>query len=186
MPKQQMDRYKIITILAIGMSILLGSVNPVESVSSVSQTGRFAILSNFQEEAVLDRTTQLIWERSPSASEVTWSTAQTRCGLKRTGGQTDWRLPSFIELMTLIEPIRHQNSSLPALPAGHPFQRIKAGPYWTSDMSPLKPAEAYAVDFLRADVAPRQKDQPHPFWCVKGGIPEQPEPAPAAAQSGVI
>lgn len=181
-----MDNDKIISLLAVSVSILLGSVHPVGSTSSVSQTSRFAILSTFQEEAVIDRTTQLVWERSPSASEVTWSTAQTRCGLKRTGGQTGWRLPSFIELMTLIEPTLHQGSLLPALPAGHPFQRIKAGPYWTSDMSPLKPAEAYAVDFLRADVAPRQKDQPHPFWCVRGGIPQQPEPAPAAAQSGLI
>ena len=186
MPNQQMDKDKIISLLAVSISILLGSVSPVGSASGVSQSSRFAILSAFQEEAVFDRTTHLIWERSPSASEVTWSTAQTRCGLKRTGGQTGWRLPSFIELMTLIEPTLHQKSSLPTLPAGHPFQRIKAGPYWSSDMSSLRPAEAYTVDFLRADVAPRQKDQPHPFWCVRGGPPEQPEPAPAAEQSGLI
>lgn len=181
-----MDRYKIISLLAIGINILLGSVNPVGSVSGVSHTGRFAILSAFQEEAVLDRTTQLIWERSPSTSEITWSTAQTRCSLKSVGGQTGWRLPSFIELMTLIEPTLHQNSSLPALPPGHPFHRIKAGPYWTSDTSPSEPAQAYAVDLLRADVALRQKDQPHPLWCVRGGIAERAEPAPAAAQSGLI
>ena len=181
-----MRKDKVIALLAISAGILLGSVNPVGSASGVSQTGRFAILSAFQEEAVVDHTTQLIWERSPSASEVAWSTAQTRCDLKRTGGQTGWRLPSFIELMTLIEPSLHPNTSLPALPAGHPFQRIKAGPYWTNDLSPLTPAEAYAVDFLRADVTPRQKDQSHPFWCVRGGIPEQPEPAPAAALSGLI
>jgi hypothetical protein len=186
MSNRQMAKDKIISLLAVSVGILLVSVNPVGSASGVSQTGRFAILSTFQEEAVFDRTTELIWERSPSASEVTWSTAQTRCGLKRTGGQTGWRLPSFIELMTLIEPTLRRDSSFPALPAGHPFQRIKAGPYWTSDLSPLKPAEAYTVDFLRADVAPRQKDQSHPFWCVRGGIPGQPEPVPAATPSGLI
>jgi hypothetical protein len=170
--------------LAIGFGSLFGSVS-AESLSGVSQTGRFAILSTFHEDAVLDQTTQLIWERSPNSTEVTWSTAQTRCGLKTVGGQPGWRLPTFIEFMTLIEP-RLQNSSLPALPAGHPFTGVKAGAYWTSNASSMKPDQAYTVDLLHADVASRQKSQPHPLWCVSGGLTDRPQAAPVILRPGLI
>lgn len=181
-----MDAYKITTLLAVAAAALFGSMSAAESPSGVSQTGRFAILNTFHEEAVLDRTTQLVWERSPNSSEVTWSTAQTRCGLKTVGGQADWRLPTFIELMTLVEPSLQQTSSLPALPAGHPFHGIKAGAYWTSDASSLEPTQAYTVDLLHADVAPRQKSQPHPLWCVRGGIPDRPQAAPVSPRLDLI
>ena len=181
-----MDAYKITTLLAIAAGALFGSMSAAESPSGVSQTGRFAILNTFQEEAVVDRTTQLVWERSPNSSEVTWSTALTRCGLKTVGGQADWRLPTFIELMTLVEPSLQQTSSLPALPAEHPFHGIKAGAYWTSDASSLEPTQAYTVDLLHADVAPRQKSQPHPLWCVRGGIPDRPQAAPVSPRPDLI
>lgn len=158
-----MQTSRLAALMNIAFVVLLGSVSAAESPSGVSQTGRFAVLTTFHEAAVLDRTTQLIWERSPGSNEVTWSTAQTRCGLKTVGGHSGWRLPSFIELMTLIEPTSHQKSARPTLPAGHPFSGIKPGAYWTSDASSSEPAQAYAVDFLSADVAPRQKDQPHPL-----------------------
>jgi hypothetical protein len=181
-----MARYKIIPLLAVGAATLLGSLSAAESTSGVSQTGRFAILGTFQEEAVLDRTTQLIWERSPNNNEVTWSTAQMRCGLKTIGGKTGWRLPSFIELMTLIEPSLQKTPRVPALPAGHPFHGIKAGFYWTSDASSSEPAEAYTVDLLRADVAPRRKDERHPLWCVLGGILDQSQPPQVHVTPGLI
>lgn len=181
-----MDPYKITTLTAVAIGALLGTVVGAESPAHLSQTGRFAILDTFQEEAVLDRTTQLIWERSPNSSEVTWSTAQTRCGLKTVGGYAGWRLPSFIELMTIIEPSSHQPSSLPALPAGHPFQDVKAVAYWTNDASSSEPGQAYTVDLLHADVAPRQKSQPHPLWCVRGGITDRPQPARVLKQPGLI
>lgn len=161
-PTPTMDTSKIISFVAVGVVSVFGIVCAAESPSGVSQTGRFAVLGSFQEEAVLDRTTQLIWERSPSSGEVTWSTAQTRCGLKTVGGQIGWRLPSFIELMTIIEPPLYEKALLPALPEGHPFHGIKAGAYWASDAASLKPDQAYTVDLLIADVAVRPKAEPHP------------------------
>lgn len=185
-PTPTMDTSKIITFIAVGAVSVFGIVYAAESPSGVSQTGRFAVLGSFQEEAILDRTTQLIWERSPNSGEVTWSTAQTRCGLKTVGGQIGWRLPSFIELMTLIEPPLHEKALLPALPKGHPFHGIKAGAYWASDASSLKPDQAYTVDLLLADVAVRQKDEPHPLWCVRGGLSDRGQPAHVLQQPGRI
>jgi hypothetical protein len=176
-----------LTVLVVGLAVLLGVAEATESPLDVAQTSRFLIMDTSRGEAVLDRTTQLIWERSPNSIEVTWLTAQTRCGLKTVGGQAGWRLPSFIELMTIIEPSSsHQPSSLPALPAGHPFQNVKAAAYWTNDPLSSEPGQAYTVDLLHADVAPRQKSQPHPLWCVRSGIPDRPQPAPVTQQPGLI
>jgi hypothetical protein len=178
-------RWKTAT-LAVSIAALLGTAGATESPYDTSQTGRFAVLEAFGQEAVMDLTTRLIWERSPHPTEVTWSTATTRCALKTVGGQSGWRLPSFIELMTLVEPPPHQASAVPALPPGHPFQGIKAGAYWTSNSSSSQPAHAYAVDLLRGDVAPHEKTRANPLWCVSGGIQEQPLQSPAIKPSGLI
>jgi hypothetical protein len=181
-----MDHRLLLTFLVVGLAFIFGIAEATESPLDVAQTSRFLIIDSSRGEAVLDRTTQLIWERSPNSIEVTWSTAQTRCGLKTVGGQAGWRLPSFIELMTIIEPSPHQPSSLPALPAGHPFKDVKAVAYWTNDALSSEPEQAYAVDLLHADVAPRQKSQPHPLWCVRGGISNPSQPARVIQQPGLI
>ena len=181
-----MENRPLLTFLVVGLAVLFGIAEASENALDVAQTSRFLIMDTFRGEAVLDRTTQLIWERSPNSNEVTWSTAQTRCALKTVGGQSGWRLPSFIELMTVIEPSPHQPSSLPALPAGHPFQNVKAVAYWTNDASSTEPGQAYTVDLLQADVLSRQKSQPHPLWCVRGGIPDRPRPARIIGQPGLI
>lgn len=173
-------------LIILGIVALLGNVGAAELPSTATQTGRFMVLDAFNGEAVLDRTTQLIWERSPNGSEVTWSTAQSRCALKTVGDHAGWRLPSFIEFMTLIEPPLDQSSSHPALPVDHPFHGVQASLYWTSDASSSEPATAYTVDLLRADVAPREKTQSHPLWCVKGGISDEPRSIPTPQRPGLI
>jgi hypothetical protein len=177
------NRWKTVT-LAIGIAALFGTAGATESPYDTSQTGRFTVLEAFGQEAVLDLRTHLIWERSPHSTEVTWSTAHTRCALKAVGGQTGWRLPSFIELMTLIEPPPQQASAVPALPPGHPFKGVKAGAYWTSNSSSSQPAHAYAVDLLRGDVASHEKSRTNPLWCVSAGIHERPPRSPAIKPSG--
>jgi len=171
----------------MGIAALLGSAGAADISSGSSPTGRFAILDTFRQEAVFDKATQLIWERTPNETTVTWSTAQTRCGLKTVGGHSGWRLPSFIELMTLIEPhLDHNSSSLPALPAGHPFRGVQPNVYWTSDASSSEPGMAYTVDFLRADVAPSLKTLSHPLWCVRGGISDHVTSPQAPVKPGLI
>jgi hypothetical protein len=180
-----MNNQWLAATLAIGAAALFGSAGATESPYDTSQSGRFAVLETLRQEAVLDHRTQLIWERSPNPAEVTWTTAHTRCTLKTVGGQTGWRLPSFIELMTLVEPLTQQTARVPTLPPGHPFQGVKAGAYWTSDSSSSEPSQAYTVDLYVADVATQKKTQTNPLWCVKGGIFEQP-PQPPAKPVGLI
>lgn len=173
--------------IAIGMAILLGTADATKAPTvNASETERFIVLATFHGEAILDHTTQLIWERAPLPMEVAWTTATNRCALKTVGNHAGWRLPSFIELMTLVEPRRQQASVTPALPTGHPFLGVKATAYWTVDTPAAESAQAYTVDFLLADVAPRQKNQTHPLWCVRGGMTEVPKPGSLIQQPGLI
>lgn len=182
-----MDRSWSGSAITIGLVMALGSTTVAQAPAADTQTDqRFAVLTAYRGEAVLDRTTQLIWERSPLPMTVTWMTATNRCALKTVGGHRGWRLPTFLELMTLVEPQPRQASAVPALPTSHPFLGVKAAAYWTVDTPAAESAQAYTVDFLKADVATRQKNQAYPLWCVRGGAFDIPQPSQSIQRTGLI
>lgn len=161
-------------VIALGALAALGMIDATVPLAPRSAedmpSARFLILAEFQDEAVLDQETQLIWERTPSPTGTAWANAPTYCALKSTGGRRGWRLPSFLELMTLVHPPAHGVAAMPTLPVDHPFRGVKASAYWTSTPLPDDPQRAYAVDFQAGDLAPHRKTQPHFPWCVQGGI----------------
>src|SRR4249919_3431545 len=99
---------------------------------------RFIVLSNWNYEAVLDRETGLVWERSPTQVARTWFQAVDYCGDLTTGGRKGWRLPTISELQSLVDPT--QNA--PALSVGHPFLGVLFSTslavhfYWSSTTTP--------------------------------------------------
>ncbi|MGH7232375.1 MAG: DUF1566 domain-containing protein, partial [Nitrospiraceae bacterium] len=131
-------------------------------------TERFLILEGFNGEAVLDTSTQLIWERSPTTANSIWPNASMHCALKSVGGRKGWRLPSFYELMTLVDPSATSTPHRPVLPIGHPFRDVEASSYWSMTSLSADPTSAYAVDFLRGDVVFQTKRQLYGCWCVRG------------------
>src|SRR5881628_2570684 len=114
---------------------------------------RFTVLAEFNKEAVRDAETQLVWERSPSTTGTAWTSAPIRCAIKSVGGRKGWRLPSFYELMSLVDPSVKAGPASPRLPNGHPFRDVKAAPYWSGTSYSADPASAYAVDFSLGDIA---------------------------------
>ena len=119
----------------VGLTLLLQGAGLSEPMAQAVEieTGveRFQVLEHFLGKAVLDRETQLIWERSPSSRGAVWSDAPIFCALKSVGGRKGWRLPSFLELMTLVQPsARDATRSTPTLPTGHPFRGVEADAYW--------------------------------------------------------
>jgi hypothetical protein len=147
---------------------------PSDLVDVQLHASRFQVLEEYEGEAVLDTETLLIWERSPSSFETAWANASLRCALTSTGGRLGWRLPSFFELMTLVEPPQRATASKPSLPTGHPFRGVRADPYWTTSSQDIKPGNAYTVDFLRGDVAVQPKNRAYAWWCVRGGAVNAP------------
>ncbi|HKO94399.1 MAG TPA: DUF1566 domain-containing protein [Polyangiaceae bacterium] len=52
---------------------------------------------------VTDDITHLAWEARPWQKEMTWPEAARYCESLELGGATNWRLPSVVELMSLID-----------------------------------------------------------------------------------
>jgi len=130
---------------------------------------RFIVLSNWNSEAVLDRETGLVWERTPSTNIRNFRTADLDlCNDKALGGRMGWRVPSVWELQTLIDPTQ----SNPALPVGHPFNLSGNLLFWTS--SPVSVGlGSTAVYAIRFDIGNGGTTLVGPemflrAWCLRG------------------
>ena len=129
---------------------------------------RFLILTNWNNEAVLDKETGLVWERTP-VQNGSWTAARNLCATLTTGGRRGWRLPSFHELQSLIQP--NVVAPEPNLPVGHPFINIQPF-YWSATIDAAHPNAAWIVDFIGGSVggADVLLGNNMPIWCVRGGM----------------
>jgi hypothetical protein len=139
---------------------------------------RFVVLAGFNNEAVLDKETGLVWEQSPAATPATWGGvggARFECTRRVTGGRKGWRLPSFTELSSLVDP---SVAPGPTLPPGHPFSTALPVFYWSSSMDAgnhtaqgaLILTGAWGVDFSKGEVGTLLKTFAGFVWCVRGGM----------------
>jgi pimeloyl-ACP methyl ester carboxylesterase len=150
-------------------------MDKVNKVSREVPSKRFVVLAKFKKEAVLDTETGLVWEQSPATIAVSWYVARNNCPNKNVGGRNGWRLPSFTELATLIDPAT-TNHAIPALPLGHPFTNVQTFGYWsaTTSSNPTNIPVAYVVYFTSqsgtlAVAAAGITDGTTAFaWCVYG------------------
>jgi hypothetical protein len=140
---------------------------------------RFKVLSAFNNEAVLDKETGLVWQRQPYSDgsiplagyqAIIWCASNVS-----SGNRFGWRLPSVEELSTLIDPTVVGS---PKLPAGHPFTCSGggcslgglSGRFWTATVYiPGDYTERYFVDFLAGSAFNDSDSNPHGTWCVRAG-----------------
>ena len=127
---------------------------------------RFIVLSNFNSEAVLDRETGLVWERSPDGPFGIWNSARFYCSAAKVGNRMGWRLPTLHELSSLID------ATVSFLPAGHPFSNVQAAEYWSVTTNVLNPEFGFQFEFFgtnKALNAKRDLVEKAYVWCVRGG-----------------
>ena len=137
---------------------------------------RFRVLAAFNDEAVLDRETVLVWERNPSSQTMTWPRARLFCAQKAVGGRGGWRLPAFFELASLVDPTV-QTAGIPRLPSGHPFINVQAADYWSDTAFADEPGFVLMVGlhFVSGSDAPifvtdaTIGGAPKYAWAVRGG-----------------
>lgn len=129
---------------------------------------RFVILPDFNDEAVLDKDTSLIWELSPRPTLVTWNDARATCLTRSTGGKKGWRLPAPAEMRSLVGPA--VDSPIPNIPPGHPFLNIQPTSYWTVVPEANQPSYARYVDAFLGNVLSFIKVYTYPVWCVRGPV----------------
>ncbi len=127
---------------------------------------RFVVLLDWNSEAVLDRNTGLVWEKSPQTVTATWNGARFGCLRKTVGGQKGWRLPSIPELASLGDP--SVASPGLTLPSGHPFTNVLSTNYWSASTDIDRPTTAWLVDFHTAFVGLGFKSNSFQIWCVRG------------------
>lgn len=144
--------------------LLAGVIRNWDKALPASQ--RFVILSAFNNDAVLDKNTGLVWEKSPQTTTTTWNVARTTCANKAVGGQKGWRLPSPAELRSLVGPF--VDSPGPTLPPGHPFLNVQSASYWSVVPDADLPSYARYADVFLGNVLSLFKSFSFPVWCVRG------------------
>ena len=130
---------------------------------------RFVILPTFTNDAVLDKETDLVWEKSAQTTSARWSVARRTCIEKNVGGQKGWRLPSLEELASLVDP-----SVAPprlALPPGHPFLAVQSAVYWSATRVDEDPRGSWGVHFgLGGGATFINWAHSVQVWCVRDGM----------------
>jgi len=129
---------------------------------------RFVILMAFNSDAVLDKETGLVWERSPQTTAVSSSNVRLTCANKAVGGRKGWRLPSLSELASLVDP--SVASPGPTLPSGHPFLNVQSTNYWSASAHAENPALMWGVGFNNGAALSLSKSFDQRAWCVRGGM----------------
>jgi hypothetical protein len=130
---------------------------------------RFVILPAFNSEAVLDKETGLVWERSPQTTSARWIVAHRACIEKNVGGQKGWRLPSLQELTSLVDPSVAPPG--PTLPPGHPFLTVQSTVYWSATRVDEDPRGSWAVHFgLGGGATFINWAHSVQSWCVRDGM----------------
>ena len=131
----------------------------------INTPDRFIVLSSFNDAAVLDQETRLVWEQGPSTTLQSWLNAQISCTIKTVGGRKGWRLPTIQELASLVDP----SVANPALPDGHPFSDVQSSGYWSATTFASDPSGAWDVVFGNGVVGDDDKTDGYFVWCVRGG-----------------
>jgi hypothetical protein len=133
-------------------------------------TNRFVILANWNNEAVLDRETGLVWQKIPASGGTTYAVAVQRCLEATTGNRAGWRLPTAAELRSLVDGTQN-------IVAGAPFSNVTLDEpgstfgYWTTTPTP---ASHIIVTFYAGGTFPNGiVDAPPAYpqgyrWCVRG------------------
>lgn len=129
---------------------------------------RFSLVEG--DTAVLDRETQLVWQRAVTYTKDTHGNHVAACAAKNAPGSTGWRLPTVKEFETIADPWL---ASSPRLVTGHSFTGVLTDAYqnfWTAD--PASGVAFFAFDVGRGTKAGGyHKDNKHFAWCVRPNMP---------------
>jgi hypothetical protein len=147
--------------------------------------------------SVTDQQTGLVWMKDADCDwgTRTWqaaldTAADFNLGSSSAGGDcaeydddapphTDWRLPSLLELRSLIDFA----AVVPALPLLHPFLDVPSTEFWTSTSTAASQSAAWIVDLGSGLALPANKGNPRRVWLVRGAptVPGTPSSLSAEA-----
>jgi hypothetical protein len=150
------------------LAITLEDIMPTENWDkNLPTSSRFTVLVEFNNEAVRDNNTGLVWERSPETHDMDLKSAAAYCANRIIGGAVGWRLPSLIELKSVQDP------SLPAPFVPSNIFTVQTQPYWTATVFSIPVQAVWVVNFANSNVETTTNVyMPYFAWCVRGPIQE--------------
>jgi hypothetical protein len=132
-------------------------------------------------DVVVDRVTGLTWQRVVSADSYGWSEAADHCACLTLAGHDDWRLPTRIELVSLID-VRRQSPAIDPLA----FPDTPSTWFWTSSPAADVPGAAWYVAFFDGDTHHMDVETPYRARCVRAGAAAVPAPRTVVRNDGTL
>ncbi len=117
-------------------------------------------------ETVTDATTGLEWQLV-ALGTFTWSQATTYCDALVLDGQSDWRLPTRIELLSIVDSTRLSGAAINSTF----FPQTPPTPFWSATPFVQAPGNAWYVEFAVFSEAYCQlTTSTAAVRCVRGGL----------------
>lgn len=121
--------------------------------------GRYVVMGQAPEQVVSDTWTGLVWQLG-SASALSWADAVAYCdGIGPLGGLSDWRLPGYHELLSLL--------SFNAQPVTDFPGAVSAGELWSADSAAADESRAHVVGLWEGYTATLDKTA---TWGISGPL----------------
>ncbi|MGK5092442.1 DUF1566 domain-containing protein [Deltaproteobacteria bacterium TL4] len=143
---------KLRNIMITGM-LVLGMTTPV-----------YAGYTDNGNETVRDNNTHLVWQKQDDGVTRTWEAALNYCEALNLGGKTDWRLPHYRELESIVDTSTYS----PAINTTY-FPNTESSYYWSSTADANLTSYAWYVYFYNGYVDSSNKTNTYYVRCVRGG-----------------
>jgi len=111
---------------------------------------------------VVDKTTGLEWQKTDDNTTRNWNDAMAYCAGLTLDGKSDWRLPSVLELQSIVD----YGGSNPAINATA-FPGTDASYYWSASSSAAYSTDAWRVLFSDGNVLANVKTVSYYVRCVR-------------------
>lgn len=136
---------------------------------NLPSASRFTVLADFNNAAVRDNSTGLVWEQNPSTPATDWSNARLQCVNKNVGGTRGWRLPSVAELTSVLNQLTQ--GSTPVVPSE--FAGVQSVNYWSAtSIDTSGNGSKWSVNFTDGTAGFTPKGTSLAVWCVRSPTQE--------------